>query len=114
MTVEITLVSLLEAHGLKVYPGSIPENGTYPNVVFQRVLTTDLRSHEAIEMEMPRFQLSCWAKSYKASVDTAQIVKNALNLNQTDFKLSIRVNEFDTRDQETTLFRRLLEYILWI
>lgn len=114
MTVETDLDALLKAQGLTVYPGSIPENGNYPNVVYQLVLSTDIRSHEGIAMEKPRFQLSCWAKTKKASVETAQTVKAVLDLNQTNFKLATRVNEFDFPDVEAKLYRRILEYVLWV
>ena len=114
MTIETDLVALLQAQGLTLYPGSIPENGTYPNVVYQRITTTDIRSHKGIEIERPRFQLSCWAKSYKTSVETAQTVKAVLDLNQIQFKLATRENEFDFPDVEAKLYRRILEYILWV
>ena len=113
MSVETDLVTLLQAQGLTLYPGSIPVNGAYPCVVYQRISTPQVRSHQAVELEYPRFQLSCWAKTYKASIQTAETVKNVLDLNQTNFELATRESEFDLQDEEATLYRRVLEYFLW-
>jgi hypothetical protein len=113
MTVETTIVSVLETAGLTVYPGSIPANGTYPNVVYQRISTAQIRSHAGVEMERPRFQFSCWGKKYSDSLSTAQVVKNALDLNQIDFKLAVQDSELDLKDVETGLYRKVIDMFIW-
>lgn len=111
--IESKLVQLLESYGLKVYPLRMPETPTLPCVVYQRVSTQQVRTHEAAEMEYPRMQLSCWADKYLQAIQTAQIVKDALDLNRTTFKLAILDGELDLQDEESNRKRRVLEFIIW-
>jgi hypothetical protein len=113
MSVQTTLVTLLQDEGLTVYPVAVPTNGKYPNVVYQRISNVQVRSHSGVEMERPRMQLTCWAKKYADCFDVAQAVKEALDLNQTDFKLATKENEMDVREESTGLFRIILEYFIW-
>lgn len=109
-----TLVSLLAGLGLKVYPLAVPESGAvYPNVVYQTISTVQIRSHEGVEMERPRVQLSVHAKTYIQCVQTAQTVKSALDLNQTDFKLATKENEMDAKEVEAGIYRIMLDYFIW-
>ena len=114
MTVQATLVSLLQGAGLTVYPLTVPQNGTYPNVVYQRVSNMQVRTHSGVALERPRVQLSCWAKTYAECVATAQTVKAALDLNQTDFKLATKENELDAQEVETGLYRIILDFYVWV
>jgi hypothetical protein len=114
VTVERDLVTLLQNQGLTVYPGTIPENGTYPNVVYQRISTPQIRTHAGVALEYPRFQLSCWARSYGDSLATALTVKEALDLNQVTFKLATQEGELDLMDEEAELYRRVLDFFLWV
>jgi tRNA threonylcarbamoyladenosine modification (KEOPS) complex Pcc1 subunit len=114
MTVQETLVTLLTGEGLKAYPLSVPvRDAVYPNVVYQTISNRQIRSHAGVEMERPRMQLSCWARTYSACVATAQTVKSAMDLNQVDFKLATKENEFDVKEVEPGLYRTVLDYFVW-
>jgi hypothetical protein len=112
MTVQATLVALLQGEGLTVYPLSVPNNGTYPNVVYQMISNVQIRSHSGVALERPRMQLSCWGKKYADCVSTAQAAKAAMDLNQTDFKLATKENELDARE-EAGLYRIVIDYFVW-
>jgi hypothetical protein len=114
MTVQATIVSLLQGVGLTVYPLTAPGNGTYPNVTYQRVTTVQVRTHSGVALERPRMQLSCWAKTYAECVATSQTVKAALDQNQTDFKLATKANEMDVAEAEPGYYRIILEYVIWV
>ena len=113
MSVETELVTLLQDAGLTVYPLSIPEGGAFPCVVYQRISTPQIRSHEAVEMEHPRIQLACWGKTFAQAVVTAETVKTALDLNQIDFKLAVQEGELDLKEPESNLYRRVLDFFIW-
>jgi hypothetical protein len=61
---EINLKTVLSNTGYPVYALSIPANGDYPCIVYQRISTYPMRSHSGNEMEKARFQVSCWGKTY--------------------------------------------------
>lgn len=116
MTIQETLTALLAGKGLTVYPLSVPVKGTYPNVVYQMISNRQVRSHVGVEAERPRMQLSVWAKgqdAYLQCVATAQTVKNAMDLNKTDFMLATKENEMDAKEVEPEMYRVILDYFVW-
>jgi hypothetical protein len=113
MTIEEEVIDLLEDNDITVYPGSIPTNGTYPNVVMQKISHPEIRSHQGIELEYPRFQLTCWGKTYQESVELAYLVVSIFNLNQVDFKLATKEGELDVKETEVSLYRRILDFYIW-
>lgn len=110
---EETLVNVLRDTNYPVYPLSIPTNGTYPCIVYQKVSNLNIRSHSGNEMVRPRFQISCWAKSYGEALTVAEAVKTALDLNQINFELAILENELDDKEVETNLYRKMLDFYIW-
>jgi len=113
MAIQTTLVSLLKGEGLTVYPLAVPTNGTYPNVTYQMISNVQTRTHAGVDSERPRMQLSCHSKAYADCYDTAETVKSAMDLNQTDFKLATKENEFDVKEVEPGIYRIVLDYYVW-
>lgn len=114
MTIQETIHQVLSAQGLKVYPLSVPKsNAVYPNVVYQTISNSQIRSHSGVEMNKPRIQFTCWARTYEECVETAQTVKTTLSLNQTDFELATKENEFDIKELESGLYRTVLDFFIW-
>jgi hypothetical protein len=110
---ETTLVTLLRTLGYPVYALSVPTDGTYPCIAFQRVSTLPIRSHQGNEMERPRFQISCWGNTYAVAKTISEAVKTALDLNQTNFELATKENELDDLETETKLYRKILDFYVW-
>lgn len=113
MTVETVLINVLQQAGLTVYPLSVPADGIYPCVVYQRISTPQIRSHAGVELEYPRMQLSCWGKRFSDVVSTAETVKQVLDLNRVNFKLATKESELDVKDVEPGLYRRILDFFIW-
>ena len=110
---EQTLVTVLETTGKPVYSLSIPANGSYPCVVYQRISTLQYRSHSGNELERPRFQVSCWGKTYSETKALSESVKTALDLNQVNFKLATKEEEIDEKEAETGLYRKVLDFFIF-
>jgi hypothetical protein len=110
---EATLKTVLDGTNYPVYALSVPTDGTYPCIVYQRVSTLQVRSHQGNEIERPRFQISCWAKTYTGAKTVSEAVKTVLDLNQVNFKLATKENELDDKEVETNLYRKLLDFYVW-
>lgn len=112
--VEEVLVDVLQRAGLTVYPMRVPTDASFPCVVYQRISTDDIKSHDGeIVLSSPRFQLTCWDENYLTVIETAEAVKSVMDFNQVDFKLSYRDGEIDMLEEEVNLYRRVLDYIIW-
>ena len=110
---EEILKPLLKTLGYPVYADSVPTDGSYPCIVFQRITTYQYRSHTGNEMERPRFQISCWSKTPTEAKTLSESVKSLLDLNVTNFKLATKENELDDKEMETGLYRKLLEFYVY-
>lgn len=110
---ETILKTVLDTTSYPVYTLSIPSNGTIPCIVYQRISTLPMRSHSGNYMERPRFQISCWGTTYAQAKTVSEAVKTALDLNQTNFELATKENEFDEKEVETNLYRKVLDFFIW-
>lgn len=100
---------------LTVYPLSVPDDdsASYPCVVYQKVSNKQFRTlNQGNTIARYRFKFSCWGKDYESSLATAKTVKEKLDLNNTDFKLATKENEFDTKETEVGLYRTTLEFFI--
>ena len=114
MTIRETVVTVLETAGLTGYPGSVPAKvGTYPCVVYQIISNKKIRTHAGNVGERPRVQLSCYGKTLATCVATAETVKAAMDLNQTNFELATLENEQDAKEVEPGIHRVILEFFIW-
>lgn len=110
---EETLVTVLESTGKPVYSLSVPTNGTYPCIVYQRISSFTFRSHSKNELERPRFQVTCWANKYSDAKSLAESVKTALDLNRVNFELATKENEIDNKETETGLYSKVLDFFIY-
>lgn len=104
---------LTASPALTAYPLSVPTNGTFPCVVYQRISTNPQRTMSGNGLEKVRFQLKCWGTTYESSLGNAKAVKTKFDLNQTNFVLSTRENEFTTKEIESGLYSTVLEFFIW-
>jgi hypothetical protein len=110
---ETILKTVLKTTNYPVYALSVPADGIYPCIVYQRISTFPMRSHSGNYMERPRFQISCWGNSYAEAKTVSEAVKTALDLNQVNFKLATKENELDDKEVETILYRKILDFYIW-
>lgn len=113
MTIQETLVTVLETTGKPVYSLSIPVNGTLPCIVYQQVSDVPIRTHSDNAMKKYRFQVSCWGNKYSDVVSLSEQVETQLDLNQVNFELATRENTLDDKEVETGLYRKVSDYFIW-
>ncbi|MHB8100370.1 MAG: DUF3168 domain-containing protein [Sulfuricurvum sp.] len=110
MSIAIDLFNILKLIpeiGGRVYPSVLPQNPTYPAIVYQRISSIDTGTIEGTEsLDMGRFQIKVFAKTYKAAVENAELVKTAMSGNGN------KVGHMDDYENETQLHVQILDYIL--
>jgi hypothetical protein len=114
MSIEETLVSILNDADVRVYALALPSDGTaeLPAAVYQRISTRQFRHMEGNGLVRPRMQVTCWGTTYESSLDLAETVKTTLDLNTTDFELAVKENEIHTIEAEPGLFATLLDFMI--
>ena len=115
MTEEI-LTSLLSTAGLTVYALALPQDGTavLPSAVYQRISTRQFRHMAGNGLTRPRMQITAWGETYEDSLNTADAVKTALDLNTTDFELAVKENEIHTLEVEPGLYATRLDFLVLV
>lgn len=110
-TIEQDLKSTLS--GITLYPDAIPSDATFPNAVYQQVSELPVRHHGGNALRRIRYQITVYGKTKNSSVTLANSIKATLDLNQTDFKLATKQNEFSTKEAESGLYATVLEFFIW-
>jgi 5-formaminoimidazole-4-carboxamide-1-beta-D-ribofuranosyl 5'-monophosphate synthetase len=78
--------------------------------VYQLISTEVRRSHTKT-IEVSKYQFDCYGETLKQSRGVAKAVKEALDLNTTDFVISYLENDFYIK--EDNLYRTILEFRIW-
>lgn len=66
--------------GVRIYPLAIPQGGTVPAIVYQRVGTKRTLAHDGpTGLAEPDFQLSVWANTPTAAWDLADLVRELIH-----------------------------------
>lgn len=108
MSISTGLFNLLKTItplGNRVYPLVLPQNPTYPSVVYQRISSYDTQTINGTQsLDMGRFQIKVYATSYKNAIDTAELVKTALS------GKALKLMEMDDYENDTKLFSLQLDY----
>lgn len=87
MTIEQGLVAELLADagvaaivGTRVHPGAVPQNGSLPAIVYQRISSIrDVDMSGPQSFTQVRIQVDCWHTSYAGAKSLADAVRSALN-----------------------------------
>ena len=72
--------STVKAITTRCYPGKIPQDPTYPLIVYYKV--TGMRDHHLqgpSRLAHPRFQVEAWATTYDAAKTLANAIREALD-----------------------------------
>jgi hypothetical protein len=115
MSIETTVVTLLQTTGRKVYPMFAPAGAPVddPYIVWQKISSTPIRTHGGNAMKRSRFQFSIWSKNYSDLPSVSDEISAVFDLNQAQFELSTLEGEIDASDPEPGLFRRILDFFIW-
>lgn len=114
-----TFAGLVALIASKVFPLKAPHDFNAPYVTYQKISGNRFQAHEGnSDLSNPRFQFSCWAVSYKQAKLVANQVVSAMHafkgvVDGVDIQMSGVDSEVDTYDEETKLFRVIIDIVLW-
>lgn len=119
LNADADLTALL---GDRIFPMVMHQDAAIPSIVYQKI--SGVREYTLTDragIAEPRFQFSCWGRSYFEAKTTSLKLRKAFEL---VFPITIGttnaiklfdariVNENDQIDDDTKLFRTLIDYIL--
>ena len=119
--IRYTLInnSGVKAITTRVYPSTLPQNPTYPLVLYFRVTgSSDVALGGATGLQHPRFQIEAWADTYAAAKTLAKAIRAALNCQKFTVD-SIRVgsiviqSERDYYEPDAAMHRIIMDFMVW-
>lgn len=108
----------------RIYPQVIPQGGTMPAITYQRISGPRLRSLAgASTLAHPRFQINCWATTYKGASQLEDAVRAAFD-DYLGTVLSVGIQAVDLQDDGDMLevaeeqrdrrrFGRRMDFEIW-
>jgi 5-formaminoimidazole-4-carboxamide-1-beta-D-ribofuranosyl 5'-monophosphate synthetase len=81
------------------------------NCVVYQLISTEVRRSHTKTIEVSRYQFDCYGETLKQSRVLAKAVKEALDLNTTDFVISYLESDFYIK--EDNLYRTILDFKIW-
>jgi hypothetical protein len=105
--------------GERVYPLILPQDPTLPALVYQRIGSVPEYSQSGYAgLTSARMQLTCWGTTLVSAKNTAEQVRLALGgykgpMGMSTVGASFIENEMDDLDEETGLFRVIMDVTLW-
>ena len=124
-TIEKAIRAILVANSTvaaittRCYPAKLPQNPTYPLILFSKV--TGMRDHHLqgpSGLAHPRFQVEAWAATYDAAKTLANAIKVALDGyagTQGAVKIgSILIeSERDSYEEAVSCHRVIMDWFIW-
>lgn len=107
--------------GDRIYPVRLPEKAVLPAIAWNRVSANRLNTYDAFEQTdawvQARVQFNCWYNTAEGAIEVGEAVLLALSGYGGDMSgqligSSFAVNEFDTYEAATKLYRRILEFVI--
>lgn len=102
----------------RIYPNHIPQNPTYPLIVYQQV--SGFRDHALsgpTGHAHPRYQIEAWAETYDAAKGLAAAIRTALDGKKyTHGGVTISAlmqNEFDGYEEAEACHRIVSDFSIW-
>lgn len=98
--------------GSRLFPMRIPQNGSLPAAVYQRVGASPTNSLDGdTGLDSVRIQISSWAKTYAEADSLAVCIRSAINSSSLK---SLTENIIDDEDKETRNYRVIQDFSIWI
>lgn len=123
MAIEETLMAIIEADagvtglvGKRIHANVAPQQGKLPCIVYQQIHGPRVYSHEGdSQLLYPRYQFSCWAKTYKEAKQVAEALASLLSgySNRPDVQAIFVDFEQDTYDPEVKQHRAMIDFRVW-
>lgn len=116
-TYLLTLDSLKDYIGTRIYPGWIPKNATMPSVAF---LGVSRPSHHDIEVAYPRIQFSIFSARYIEAKEITSELRGILQrfkgrMGETNIIQIVYENEYENYESDTGLYHIAIDFkiIYW-
>ncbi len=111
--------SAVSAITSRCYPASLPQNPTYPLILYYHISgTTDNHLRGSSGMARVRYQIESWAKTYAAAQTLAAAVRVALN-NYSGTVNTVRIgsclieSERDIYEETVSCNRVIQDFVVW-
>ena len=97
----------------RIWPMLRP-GATLPALVYQGIGGAPVQDLDGEDtLQNPRVQIDAWASTYDTARALARTVRMRMNVAATDFRGSLISEPQDIYEEETRLFRVLLDYSCW-
>jgi hypothetical protein len=119
MIPEALFESLKGLAGNRCYPVKLPERAEFPAITYFEVSGRENNTHDGYDKtSVNRWQVSCWAKTYKEAKELADSVKQQLRAFSGSLihvvRKSILENEMDLYESDTGIYHIPVEFIFLI
>lgn len=107
-----TKITVLSSVSTRIYPLIVPQESAMPAITYARISggqQNDLFGYS--NLENPRIQIDCWAKTYKEVKTIAENV-HAVLYADTTFK-AILVSDMDFYESDVELYRESMDFKIW-
>lgn len=92
-----------------VFAFTIPSSGSFPCITYQPTGNKKYRTISgSSSLQQTSFQIDCWGTTYASMKSLAGSVINLLETNQTSWEMSWVSDTFDLMENETGLFREVI------
>ena len=114
MSIEVDLIAKLKSNttltGLvatRIYPLTAPQNVVIPYITYQIINVRDMQciSGNTYQEEV-RVQIDCWSLNYGQVISIKDAVKASISL----WKSSSDINVMDGFENDTKLFRKMIDF----
>lgn len=112
ITREATVTALV---GQRVYPLVVPEGASLPAIVYRRISTERVYSHDGFSgLAKPRFQFSCVSTHYSEARAVANALRSLLNGRIGPGLQGVYAEtEYDDYDHTDRTFTTHIDFFIW-
>ncbi len=107
-----TKITVTSSVSTRIYPLIVPQESAFPVITYTRISggkQNDLFGYS--NLENPRIQIDCWAKTYKEVKTIANNVHDVMYAVTTFY--AIQISDMDLYDHEVELYRESMDFSIW-
>ena len=107
-----TKITVTSSVSTRIYPLTVPQESAFPAITYTRISggkQNDLFGYS--NLENPRIQIDCWAKTYKEVKTIAANVHDVMYA-VTTFR-AIQISDMDSYESEVELYRESMDFSIW-
>lgn len=108
MSIESGLFDVLKtipSVGSRVYPLILPQNPTYPAIVYQRISSFDTGTIDGTEsLDMARFQIKAYARTFQEVITVRDAIKAIMSCKAN------KLMHMSDYENDTKLYSEMIDY----